>query len=141
MSNTYKNATAGCAYKKGIVAASKPGFAQVRFDDLDGMTTDWLPTSHANTQDDKEVETLNVGTQVSCLMDARMEDGCIVGAHYSDVDTPPVASNSKWCKRFSDGTTIEYDKETHALVIDVQGSINIKATGAVTINGATINLN
>lgn len=141
MKTDFKNDTAGCTYKKGIVHAAKPGFARVRFDDLDGMISDWLPTSHANTQNDKEVETLNVGAQVSCLMDARMEDGCIIGAHYSEADAPPVTSSSKWHKTFDDGTTIEYDKAAGHFKLDVIGSVLIQGTGAVVIKGATIDLN
>lgn len=140
MKNDFKNDTAGCTYKKGIVAESKPGFARVRFDDLDGMTSDWLPTSHANTQDDKDVETLNVGAQVSCLMDARMEDGCIIGAHYSNADAPPVSESTKWHKRFADGTVIEYDKAAQKLVVSVRGSMDAIVDGDALLKAARVTL-
>lgn len=137
MSDPFKSETAGCVYKKGIVAQSKPGFARVRFDDLDGMMTDWLPTTHANTQNNKDVEALDVGAQVSCLLDARMEDGCILGAHYSEVDAVPVSSNDKWHKRFADGTTLEYDRSTHSLQVNVVGTIVVKAAESIMLDTPT----
>ena len=39
-------ATGGARYKQGVVAESKPGFARVRFDDVDGLVTAWLPLLH-----------------------------------------------------------------------------------------------
>ena len=138
MKTDFKNDTAGCTYKKGIVAAAKPGFARVRFDDLDGMTSDWLPTSHANTQNDKEVETLNVGAQVSCLMDARMEDGCIIGAHYSDADAPPVQDSNKWVKKFSDGTVIQYDKGSKSLTVTIEGTVYTLAKAGMDVQNGGV---
>ena len=112
MSDLFKSEVAGCVYKKGLVHAAKPGYAQVRFDDLDGLVTDWLPTTHDNAQNNKDVETLDVGAQVSCIL----------GAHYSNVDTPPVNAATKWHKRFSDGTSIEYDRAAHVLTILIGGT-------------------
>ena len=138
MKTDFKNDTAGCTYKKGIVHSAKPGFARVRFDDLDGMVSDWLPTSHANTQNDKEVETLNVGAQVSCLMDSRMEDGCIVGAHYNDVDAPPVQDPAKWVKKFSDGTEIQFDKGTKSLTVTIEGTVYTLAKAGMDVLGGGV---
>ena len=136
----FKNGVGSCVYKKGFVAESLPGFARVRFDDLDGLLTDWLPTTHANTQNNKDVEALDIGAQVSCLLDARIEDGCILGAHYSNADAPPVASNDKWHKRFKDGTTLEYDRAAHALVVSVRGTLTAIVDDAATIQAASVTL-
>lgn len=138
MSGLFKDDVGGSVYKKGLVAQAKPGFAKVRFDDLDGIVTAWLPTTHPNTQDDKQVETLNVGAQVSCLMDARMEDGCILGAHYSNVDTPPVAESTKWHKRFSDGTSIQYDKAAHVLTLRIGGATFTFTSGGLDVQGGGV---
>lgn len=58
--------TGGVKYKQGIVSAAKPGFCRVRFDDIDGLESAWLPVIHHKTQDDKAIWTLDVGEHVSC---------------------------------------------------------------------------
>jgi phage baseplate assembly protein V len=134
-------ATGGVSCKTGVVAEAKPGFARVRFDDLDRLTTAWLPLIHPKTFLDKVVWTLDVGEHVCCLLDAYMEDGCIVGAIYSGADAPPTASGDKALARFSDGTAIEYDRAAHRLVIHCAGDIEIVAHGHLKLAGARIDLN
>lgn len=126
-------ATGGVSYKAGIVAESKPGFARVRFDDLDKLTTQWLPVIHPKTLLDKVVWTLDVGEQVSCLLDEFMEDGCILGAIYSDPDVPPVESTDKFHLTFHDGGSIEYDRSNGAMTVVCKGVVNVTADGAVTV--------
>jgi phage baseplate assembly protein V len=119
--------TGGATYKQGIVAESKPGFCRVRFDDLDSMVTAWLPVLHPKTQNDKAVWTLDIGEHVSCLMDGNMEDGCVLGAIYSDVDTPPVSSASKFCVQFSDGGSVEYDRAAGVLTVVATTHVIVRA--------------
>lgn len=121
--------TGGVRYKQGIVAAAKPGFCRVRFDDIDGLESAWLPVIHHKTQDDKVIWTLDVGEHVACLMDSNMEDGCIVGAVYSEADVPPVASADKFRVQFKDGGSFEYDRSSGAM------SVNVVGNAAVTIGG------
>ena len=53
-------ATGGARYKQGIVAESRPGFARVRFDDVDGLVTAWLPLLLPKTLAPKVVWALGV---------------------------------------------------------------------------------
>ena len=126
--------TGGVTYKNGLVAEAKPGFCRVRFDDLDGLVTAWLPVIHHKTQDDKVIWTLDIGEHVACLMDSYMEDGCIVGAIYSEADTPPVASADKFRIQFRDGGSFEYDRSSGAMSVNVLGSAEITVGGSATIN-------
>jgi phage baseplate assembly protein V len=126
----------GVTYKSGLVADAKPGFARVRFDDLDELVTDWLPVIHLKTQDDKVIWTLDIGEHVACLMDAYMEDGCIVGAIYSQVDTPPVSSKTKFAVRFKDGGLFEYDRSNGSMTIVAKGSANVSVGGDATVTVA-----
>ena len=123
--------TGGVTYKPGIVAEAKPGFARVRFDDLDALVTSWLPVIHQKTQDDKVIWTLDIGEQVACLMDSYMEDGCIVGAIYSDIDAPPVASKDKFHVSFKDGGSFEYDRSDGSMTVTIKGNANITVNGNV----------
>lgn len=119
--------TGGVRYKRGIVSATKPGFARVRFDDIDGLISTWLPVVYPKTQNDKICWTLDVSEQVACLMDEHLEDGCIVGAIYSQADIPPVTSADKLHLLFKDGGSFEYDRVTGAMTIVCKGAVTIKA--------------
>lgn len=110
---------------------------KVKLLDLD-MVTHWLPLPTSVTQDDKSQDTIDKGTQVALLLDARGEEGIIIGAVYSDEDPPAVNSKDKWHRTFKDGTIIEYDRSAHVLKVDTQGEITIKATGPVKIEGQNI---
>jgi phage baseplate assembly protein V len=111
----------------------------VLFEDQDGMTSDWLPVMQKKTLQDKAYWMPDTGEHVVCLMDDNAEFGVIIGAIYSDADTPPVSSKDKYHVRFNDGTTLEYDRAAHLLKADVKGDINVLATGKadVTIDGKT----
>lgn len=131
-------AEAGSArYKTGIVTAAKPGFARVQFPDLDGMTSDWLPVVYPRTLKDKAVWTLDKGEQVACLMDGNMEDGCIIGAIYSDADAPPAVSPDVYRTQFEDGGVIEYDRKSGALTVEVRGDASVTVAGHALIKAAS----
>ncbi len=132
--------TGGVRYKQGIVSAAKPGFCRVRFDDIDGLESAWLPVIHHKTQDDKAIWTLDVGEHVACLMDSNMEDGCIVGAIYSEADVPPVASADKFRMQFKDGGSFEYDRSSGAMNVVCKGVANLTAGGAVTVKAPSVTL-
>lgn len=148
--------TPGVVYKTGIVVESKPGFAKVRFSDLDDLVTQWLPQIFNKTQDDKTCSTLDVGEQVSCIMDAALEDGCILGAIYSDADAAPTGSKDVWRKQFKDGGSVEYDRANGKmsvvttgdltanvagnLDVAVYGDASIRANGAALVKAPTITL-
>ena len=59
-----------------------------------------------------------MGEQVEVLLDNNGEDGVVLGAVYSTVDTAPVASRDKRYVQFSDGAAFEYDRSTHQLTIN-----------------------
>lgn len=130
---------AGAArYKTGIVVAAKPGFARVQFPDLDGMVSDWLPMVFPKTLKDQFIWTLDKDEQVACLMDGWLEDGCILGAIYSDADAPPAVSPDVHRAQFEDGGAMEYDRKSGKLTVDVKGDANITVTGNVFIKAAKI---
>lgn len=109
---------------------------KVRLPALDDMITHWLFVLFKDTQDNKHYSLPEKGTQVSILLDPRGETGVVLGAIYSEVDKPPVTNRKKWHKLFSDGTSLEYDRESHELKADVQGKVTIDATGPVVIKSA-----
>ena len=129
---------AGAAlYKTGIVVASRSGFARVRFPDADGLVSDWLPVVYPKTLKDKSIWTLDAGEQVACLMDGWMEDGCIVGAIYSDADAPPAVGPGVFRTQFADGGAVEYDRDSGALAVNVMGNASITVSGSAMIKAAS----
>ena len=120
--------------KIGLVTATDPATCRCRvnFADHDAVVSDWLPVLHHKTGQDKSYWLPDVGEQVCCLMDDHAEFGCILGAIYSDADQPPVSSQDKFHVKFKDGTTIEYDRASHKLAANVQGDVELTATGTLT---------
>ncbi|HEY6394503.1 MAG TPA: phage baseplate assembly protein V [Candidatus Binataceae bacterium] len=105
------------AFRVGIVKEQDLATARLRvvFPDHDQLQSYWLPVVVSKTLNDKLYWIPDVGEQVVCLMDRNDEDGAVLGAIYSKVDTTPVISADKFQLRFKDGTVIEYDRALHVL--------------------------
>lgn len=134
--------TALVSFKNGIVEESKVGWAIIRFPDVDDLLTQWLPVVHSKTQDDKQFWTLDVGEQVKCLMDDRLEDGCILGSIYSEVDIPPTDDVDEYGVTFKDGGWFSYNRRTGLFtalimgdaVIEVGANLSAKVTGSADVD-------
>jgi phage baseplate assembly protein V len=122
-------------FRVGLVKTQDLNNARVRvaFPDRDQMTSWWLPVVVPKTQTDKAYWLPDVGEQVVCMMDERDEDGAVLGAIYSQTDTPPVQSADKVHWSFKDGTSLEYDRAAHSLNCSLP-----EATLTIAANGATI---
>ena len=121
-------------YRVGIVKVQDAANARVRvvFPDNDQMQSWWLPVVFAKTQNDKMYWIPDVGEQVVCVMDEYAEDGAVLGAIYSSVDRPPVASAEKVHWTSKDGAVFDYDRAVHALQVSIPsgGTVTISANGA-----------
>ena len=126
-------------FRVGIVKTQDVPNCRVRvtFPDRNQMQSWWLPIVTPKTQKDKAYWIPDVGEQVVCLMDEHDEDGCVLGAIFSQPDQPPQNMTAdKWHVTFQDGAVVEYDRANHVLAVTVpsRGTINI------TVNGGNINL-
>lgn len=134
----------GASVRTGIVISARPGFARVRFPDLDNMRSMWLPVGYPMTHGDMVYWTLVEGAQVTVLLDAQGEDGFIACSIYSDADVPPVSDKNLSGIRWSDGAMVEYDKGAGALavrgvqrvIVEASAELSFKAP-AVSIEAAT----
>lgn len=122
--------------KIGIVTATNTSKCQarVKFEDLDGIVSSFLPVMQKKSLRDKQYWMPDINEHVVVLMDENEEFGVILGAIYSDADTPPVSSQDKSHVLFDDGTSVEYDRAAHLLAIDVKGDVLLTVTGTVTSN-------
>lgn len=128
----------GATCKEGIVVAAKPGWVRVRFDDLDGLQSAWLPVVVSFAMGDRAVHTLKVGAQAACVMDARLERGWVVGCIYSEVDAPPTEDPNVDVREYEDGTRIEYNKAAHALTATVGGCTVVLSASGLAVTGGDV---
>ena len=130
-------------YKRGIVKEVDPkrARARVEFEDEDGNISFWLNVNQMAASKRKSYWMPDVGSQVNCLVDWDGEDGCILGALYSEADPPPVIDPDKVHQVFEDGAVIEYDQKSHILTARLPGGskADIEAT-TVVIKSDDINL-
>ncbi|AXW85573.1 baseplate protein [Lonsdalea britannica] len=92
--------------------------ARVRLPECDNLRTAWLEVLQRNTQNNKDYWLPDVGEQVRILLDDNGEDGVILGAIYSSVDTPPVNNAQARGCTYSDGAAFYYDRATHTLTVN-----------------------
>ena len=124
--------------------------ARVVFDDEDGMVSADLPIVQRNTQDNSDYWLPDVGEDVVCLFNpSGSEDGFIIGSWYAGEITPPASSQDVRMVKFSDGTTISYDRGSSTLDIKIQDTEikvtpeTVDITGSQTVNikgGASVNI-
>jgi phage baseplate assembly protein V len=112
------------------------GYVRVELDE-DGITTHWLPVVVAGTKADKYFSMPAVNEQVVCLMDENCEEGVVIGALYSSVDTPTGFGEGKAGVVFEDGSKVVYDKDSKTLTIKTEAKIVIEATTSISIKNAS----
>lgn len=138
--------------KIGTVSSADPAKATARviFPDDDGLVSYDLQVLQINSFRNTDFAMPDVGTDVVCaFLSSGAEEGFILGAVYTDGNPPPESSMDKRTVVFKDGTRISYDRATHTLSADIEGTsivadrnnVTITAPAAVTVNctNATVN--
>lgn len=103
------------------------GRVVVQFDE-NGAKTDYIPMLETNSSKDESGNTIDINSLVAVLLDD-MNPMC--GVCLGVVRTTTRKSVNKKYHQFQDGTNLEYDRETHILAADVQGTINAAAADTV----------
>lgn len=138
--------------KIGTVSSVNPAKATARvvFPDDDGLVSYDLQVMQVNGFRNQDYALPDVGTDVVCIfLGSGTEEGFIVGAVYTDGNPPPESSMDKRTVVFKDGTRVSYDRATHTLSAEIEGTkivadrqnVTITAPSAVTVNctNATVN--
>lgn len=114
----------------GVVVDLDEQAERVRVD-ADGMITDWIPWLDALGPGVRKWAAPEPGAQVviACPYGDPAQ-GVVLGCIPSDDYPSPARKRSVYRTEYADGTVVEYDRETHAFVMDV-------GTGSVTVNCAT----
>lgn len=124
--------------RAGTVSATNPAImaARVVFEEQDGNVSPELPILTRGSGGNKDYWMPDVGDEVLCLFapnDKNFSTGWILGTYFTAKHPPNAAAQDVRKIDFGDGSSIEFNRAA--------GSLSIKCTGPVTINGATINLN
>lgn len=111
---------------------------RVTFPDMDDAVSRELPILNTGSGAGKMYWLPSVGEQVLCLMIPSQggrgsNDGVVLGSFFNAVDKPVRTGEGIRRIDFGDGSYVEHDRNT--------GNLTIKATGTVSIIGATIRLN
>ncbi len=122
-------------YQEGVVIAVDSAKHRVRckIPALEDLETDWLAVVTPNAGGNKFYCLPDEDELVALLLDARGEGGCVIGALFNDQDNPPASDKNIWKKVFTNGTTIEHDRNS--------GDITIHASGKVIVNNSDIDVN
>lgn len=119
-------------YRRGIVEDldTKKHRARVKFPDKQDVVSGWLDVLVRATHEDKDYGLPAIGDQVAVLMDEKDEDGCVLGALYSDVDAPTAddAKIRRW--NFADGGLVEYNRNTHTLKVTIADGGHLELAGS-----------
>lgn len=123
----------------GIVASvnEAAGTARVVFPDRDDMPSGDLSPLNRGSRFNKDYWLPDIGEQVLCAFlpnnESSLNEGFILGTHFSEADPPQAGSVEERILDFGDGTRISYNRKTHEFCINCVGEIKI--------NGKTIYLN
>ena len=123
-------------FRVGEVTSVNPAAmtARVTFDDDDGVTSFDLPILQRNTLHNQDHCCVDVGEDVLCMfLPTGIEEGFILGSFYAGEVQPPSKSGHVRMMKFSDGTTLSYDREEHKLTGDVKGDVELTVSGTVSV--------
>ena len=132
-------ANRGASLRFGIVTGVDPasGAARVQLPDGDGMVTMPLRVLGRRTLKDKAQTLPDIGEPVACLFSGQgLEQGVILGAHYTANTPSPGQEAPLDYVRYEDGTELWYDRVRHKLIAKVHGDIDAETTGSVDLRAA-----
>ncbi|HGM5016212.1 TPA: phage baseplate assembly protein V [Pseudomonas aeruginosa] len=107
---------------------------RVRLDERDGLVTYWLHVPQRHTQGTKVRPLMpEIGEQVAVLLEDDGVEGVVLGGVYSAAEPPPVADADTHYIRFSDGSSVTYDRKAHQMAVQCVGAVTLKCTGPLTV--------
>lgn len=112
-------------------------YARVTFLD-DGIVSDWLQIVVMGAISNEFFHIFDINEQVACMMDENSEEGVILGAVFNDRKSPSLGGTDIVSVKFSDNSSIEYNRSTHEYNINVSGNINISSSGETMISSSSV---
>lgn len=148
-------------FRTGLVCeleSAPPYRVKVQFPDRDNIISQFLPVIVPKIQSDKFFWQPDIGEQVAVIFDQWDEDGYVVGSVPSMVDhAPDGLGPDVFYIGFEDGTSLQYNRQTHALTVtlaadasitmtqpaggkielDASGNLTLQAASSITLSGAS----
>lgn len=127
--------------KRGIIVDRDPAKmrVKVRFEDEDGMVSAWIDVLAKSTIGTQTFMMPAMGEEVWCAMDAKGEDGSIIGSKYNSKNPPPHSSNGDiglvW-----PGGFVHINTGSDAVTVNTPGTVKIIAS-AIELESATLTHN
>ena len=122
----------------GEIISIKGHRAKLKLRDYDQDESGWFFMPQIFTKNDKASNILEIGSEVSAVTNNPHDDGCIIGALYNDEDLSVSTNRDLKIIKFSDGTTVEYDKASHTFNLTIKGSTNINSDNSVNITAPKV---
>lgn len=118
----------------GIVhSVPRPGWVRVKQGDY---VTGALKVFQSAAGNHKTHRPIKKGEQVLCLFPGGGEVGFALRGLTTETNALPTgAADGVTIDAYEDGTIITYDENSHELSADVKGTVKVKATGGVDIDG------
>lgn len=101
--------------------------ARVSFPAREGLVSPFLPLVVPWAQVNTAYRMPDPGEQVVCIMDDKLESGCIVGSVYGGAETPPESSGDVAAVHFGDGTVVRHDRKSRTLSVLCAGTVVVEA--------------
>lgn len=125
-------------FKIGEVSSINPDActARVIFDDENSIVSYDLPVMQRNSFGNRDYQMPDVGEDVLCLFRGNgFEDGVIIGSFYAGEVAPPESNADRRTIVFKDGTRVCYDRATHVLSVNIEGTSIVfdRQSGTITV--------
>ena len=135
----------GATLQFGIVESIDAGrhMLKVSLPALENIHTEWLPMLTAAAGGNSFYSLPDRGELVACILDARGENGVVLGALYNQADSTPVNNNNVWMKKFSNGTVISHNRNSGEVCVQTGGAVIVEAdtvlvkAGDITLDAPT----
>lgn len=117
-------------FQEGIVSQIDPTTHRIKatLPALEDLETAWLPFITPNSGGNQFYALPDVGELVAMVLDARGENGYVLGTIYNEQDPVPVSDAQVWLKQFSNGTKIAHHRNTGEVVVHTTGKVVITAS-------------
>lgn len=114
----------------GQVSSVNPanGSCRVAFDDLGGKVSQELQVVQRNTDGAKNFSLPEIGQHVLCaFLPNGTQEGFVLGSNYTASNLPEEGKPGLYRTEYSDGTVIEYDRNTHTATVRTQYHVVVVA--------------
>jgi phage baseplate assembly protein gpV len=127
--------------KRGTIVDRDPATMRIKvqFEDEDDIVSMWIDVLAKSTTGTTTFMMPSLGEEVWCAMDAKGEDGCLIGSKYNDTNTPDFGSNDDIGLVWPDGF-VHINKSSGDVSVNTNGTVKIVAN-SIALESTTLTHN